>query len=137
MTDEEFLAALESCTLPESEFGHVSHVRAAYLYLRQSDFAGALERIRRAIRNYAAHAGKPDRYHETITVAYVALIQQHICERGDAGGWVAFARENPELFKPDLLSQFYPEAQLASELARRVFLLPGSSPARSGPCAPG
>jgi hypothetical protein len=135
VTDEEFLEALENCTLPESEFGHVGHVHAAYLYLRQSEFTGALERIRRAIRNYAAHCGKPDRYHETITVAYLALIQQHICERGDGGGWAAFARDNSELFKPDLLMQFYPRAQLASELARRVFVLPRSTPPQGGACA--
>ena len=81
MTDQEFLRALESCTLPESQFGHAAHVRAAYLYLQQSDFAGSLDRIRRAIRNYAAHLGKPQRYHETITVAYVALIQEQVFER--------------------------------------------------------
>jgi hypothetical protein len=135
MTDEEFLRALESCTLPESQFGRAAHVRAAYLYLQQSDFAEALNRVGRAIRNYAAHHGKPDRYHETITVAYVALIQQHICERGNSGGWEAFARENSELFKSDLLEQFYPRALLDSEMARRVFLLPRSTPTGSSPCA--
>lgn len=130
MTDQEFLRALESCTLAESQFGHVAHVRAAYLYLRQTDFAGALDRIRRTIRHFATHHGMPDRYHETITVAYVALIQQHICERGNGGGWESFARENPELFDPDLLGQFYPRGQLESEMARRVFLLPRSAPTR-------
>ena len=124
MTDREFLRALESCRLAESEFGHAAHVRAAYLYLQQSDFAVTLDRIRRTIRNYAAHLGKPDRYHETITVAYVALIQEHIVARGSSSGWEAFARENSELFEPDLLGQFYPRALLGSELARKVFLLP-------------
>lgn len=124
MTDQEFLRALENCELLERDFGHAAHVRAAYLYLQVSDFAGALERIRRAIRNYAMHLGKPDRYHETITVAYVALIQQHISERGNAGGWPAFARDNAELFEPDLLQRFYSRAQLDSELARRIFVLP-------------
>jgi predicted metal-dependent hydrolase len=124
MTDEEFLRALESCELPESAFGHAGHVRAAYLYLQRAEFAGALQRIRLAIRNYAGHLGKPNRYHETITVAYLALIQQHMRERGDGGGWTAFARENPELFQPGLLLHFYPQAQLESELAREVFLLP-------------
>jgi hypothetical protein len=135
MTDQEFLRALESCGLPESQFGHVAHVRAAYLYLRQHDFAGALERIRRSIRNFATHLGKPDRYHETITVAYAALIQQHICERGDGGGWESFARENPELFDPNLLGHFYPRGQLESEMARKVFLLPRSTPAGGAACA--
>ena len=50
MNDEDFLRALESCELPEHEFGHVAHVRAAYLYLRGGDFADALERVRRSIR---------------------------------------------------------------------------------------
>jgi hypothetical protein len=72
MTDEEFLRALERCELAERDFGHAAHVRAAYLYLQEGDFVAALDRIRRAIRNYARHLGKPDRYHETITVAYVA-----------------------------------------------------------------
>jgi hypothetical protein len=124
MTDEEFLRALESCELPERDFGHAAHVRAAYLYLLQADFTGALERMRRAIRNYAKHLGQPDRYHETVTVAYVALIQQHLWERGNGGGWTAFARGNPELFQAGLLRRFYPQAQLDSEMARNVFLLP-------------
>jgi len=134
MTDAEFIRALETCALPESEFGHAAHVRATYLYLRSTEFATALARIRRAIRNYAGHLGKLDRYHETITVAYAALIQQHMCERGDGGGWPAFERENADLFQRDLLLQFYPRTQLESELARRVFLLPRPALTRSHAC---
>jgi DNA topoisomerase IB len=127
MTDQEFLRALETCELPESAFRHADHIRAAYLYLQQADFGGALERTRRTIRNYAQHLGKPDRYHETVTVAYLALIQQHLFERGNAGSWVAFARDNPELFQRGLLQQYYPKEQLESEMARKVFLLPRSN----------
>jgi hypothetical protein len=126
MTDGEFLRALEECALPESEFGHLAHVRAAYLYLVAGEFVTALARMRSAIQNYARHLGKTQRYHETVTVAYLALIQQHIVERGDGGGWEEFACENTELLRPDLLLQYYPECQLNSELARRVFLLPRS-----------
>jgi hypothetical protein len=134
MTDDDFLRALESCELPESEFGHAAHVRAAYLYLQEGDFATALARTRRAIRSYAASLGKRDRYHETITVAYVALIQQHICERGNSGGWVAFARDNPELLERSLLRQFYPPEQLDSEMARKIFLLPRAMRIRTDRC---
>jgi hypothetical protein len=124
MSDAQFLQALESCVLPQSEFGHAAHVRAAYLYLRADEFAAALARICRSIRSYAAHLGQPERYHETITVAYAALIQQHLFERGDGGGWAGFARANPELFQADLLRRFYSPAQLESAAARAVFLLP-------------
>jgi len=135
MTDEEFLRALECCTLPESEFGHYAHVRAGYLYLKKSDFAEALDRIRRSIRAYAAHHGKADQYHETVTVAYLALIQQCVFERGDGGGWATFAQSNPELFNPELLGQFYDRDVLESKMARRVFLLPRSKPFRGEPSA--
>jgi hypothetical protein len=131
MTDEAFLKALERCELAESAFGHADHVRAAYLYLKAGDFSNALDRTRRAIRNHAKHLGKADRYHETITVAYLALIQQHIVQRGDSGGWMTFARDNPELLRRDLLREFYSEAQLESELARRVFVLPHPNSAQS------
>lgn len=124
MNDADFLRALESCELPEHEFGHAGHVRAAYLYLQGSDFAAALARIRRSIKAYATRLGKPDRYHETITVAYLALVQQHMFERGDGGGWAAFARDNPELFNKSLLQRFYPPEQLNSDTARNIFLLP-------------
>jgi hypothetical protein len=126
MTDEEFLRALESCTLPESEFGHRAHVRTGYLYLKKSNFAEALVQMRRSICAYATHLGKPDRYHETITIAYLALIQQCIVERGEDGDWATFAQSNPELFNPELLSNFYDRDVLESTLARRLFLLPRS-----------
>jgi hypothetical protein len=126
LTDHEFIQALEGCTLPESQFGHAAHVRAAYLYLRESDFVETLDRMRRAIRNYATHHGKPHRYHETITVAYVALIQQHICERGPGDGWESFARDNAELLDANLLIQFYSRERIESAMARKIFLLPRS-----------
>jgi hypothetical protein len=124
--DGDFIRALESCTLCEQEFNHAGHVRAAYLYLQSGDFAQALTRLRRSIRNYAGSLGKPDRYHETITVAYLALIQQLLCERGDGGGWSGFARDAPELFEPNLLLKFYSKSQLDSPLARKIFVLPGA-----------
>ena len=124
MTDGEFLSALEQCRLPATEFGHLAHVRAAYLYLQAGEFATALGRMRCAIRNYARHLGKADRYHETMTVAYLALIQQHIAERGSGLCWEDFLRGNADLVQPGLLLQYYPQVQLNCELARRVFLLP-------------
>jgi hypothetical protein len=126
--DEVFLQALETCVLPEVDFRHAAHVRAAYLYLRAGSFASALPRLQRTIRAYASSLGRPDRYHETITVAYLALIQQHIAERGDGGGWDGFERDNPELFDRNLLLHFYSRSQLESGLARRLFLLPDPQP---------
>jgi len=131
MTDAQFIAALEACTLPAGEFGHAAHVRAAYLYLRQGSFGEAIDRTGTAIRRYATSLGRPDRYHDTITVGYLALIRQRICERGDGGGWAGFAAANPDLLEQDLLLGYFPRSQLDSPLARQVFVLPQPAEARS------
>jgi hypothetical protein len=124
MNDTEFLAALEQCTLEERSFGHAAHVRAAYLYLRSSEFETALVRMRGALRRYVTVLGKANRYHETITVASLALIRQRLFERGDGGDWPGFALQNPDLLDRNFLLRFYPKAQLESELSREIFLLP-------------
>ena len=124
MTDDVFLAGLERATLPEAEFRHADHVRAAYLYLVRHGFAGAVDRLSTALRGYAAARGKPGRYHETVTVAFLALINERLHEAGDGGSWPGFRRANSDLFEPGLLGRYYPPAVLASETARAVFLLP-------------
>ena len=128
MTDGEFLAALERCDLPAEQFDHAAHIRAGYLYLRAAPFAEALGRIGAAIRRYATHLGKPDKYHETVTVAFLALIEQHRCERGDPGDWAAFARANPDLLAKDVLLGYYDQRELDSPMARRTFVLPRQCP---------
>lgn len=97
MDDDEFLRALESCRLPAEEFGHAAHVRAAYLYLRRAAFEAALGDMRRSLQRYVAHLGKPDRYDDVMTAAYMRLIERRLAERGDAGGWAAFVGENADL----------------------------------------
>ena len=134
-TDGEFLAALEACTLPASAFRHADHLRAAYLYLRAGSFADAVARMTTALRRYAASQGKPERYHETITVAYLALINQHLHERGDGGGWESFRRDNPALLDRRLLQHYYRPETLGSARARQVFLLGEYAPQPYGAVA--
>ena len=123
MTDAEFLAALEAATLPEADFNHAGHVRAAWLYLRQGFFPEALTKMGGALRNYAAARGKPDRYHETMTVAFLALINERLRLRGDGGDWRGFLEQNHDLLDRRLLTHYYRPETLASPAARRVFIL--------------
>jgi hypothetical protein len=124
MTDEEFLAVLERCELAAEAFTHAAHLRAGYLCLRAGGFDAALGRMRSAIQRYAAHLGKPDKYHETITVAYLTLIHQRLSEGGEARDWASFQEQNPDLLERDLLLRHYRRSELESDLARRVFILP-------------
>ena len=122
MTDQELLESLEACTLPPAAFRHRDHLRAAWAYLERMSFGAALDRMRLSLQRYAAGQGHPGRYHETLTVAYMSLVQAHRIVR-PGGNWDEFAMLNPELFEPDLVSRYYDRATLESPLARRIFVL--------------
>jgi hypothetical protein len=86
----------------------------------------ALERFCGGLRRVAQAAGKPERYHETITWAYLLLINERMERSGRDLSWEEFARRNPDLlrWKPSVLEAYYSAEDLASDLARRVFVLP-------------
>lgn len=124
MTDDDFLARLEDGTLPAEAFRHRDHLRAGFLYVHRHGFAGAIAAMAGALRSFAAAKGKPGLYHETITVAFVALINRHYAADDGGGDFETFALRHPDLFAPGLLDRFYPAGQLRSAEARAVFVLP-------------
>jgi hypothetical protein len=77
------------------------------------------------LKAYAASLGKAERYHETITHAYFFLIRERVA-RGRVENWDDFAQQNPDLlqWKDGILTRFYREETLKSDLARSVFLFP-------------
>ena len=121
--DDAFLEAFRTCALPLSGFDHRAHVRTGYLYVTRHGLGLAIERFGKDLRAFAASHGKNGLYHETITVAFLALINERIATGGDRG-WDAFAAANPDLFQKNSLAPFYAPEELASPEARRVFKLP-------------
>jgi hypothetical protein len=127
MTDPDFLRAFETATLPPGSFHHRDHVRAAWLCLRHAPTpVEGLERFVSGLRRFAAAAGKPELYHETITWAFLLLIRERMAVAASDESFDAFAARNADLFqwKPSVLDRYYKKKTLASERARAVFLLP-------------
>jgi hypothetical protein len=125
MNDHEFVERFEACTLPEDAFHHRDHVRLAYLYLCWLPPLEALARFTTGIKRFAASLGKADRYHETITWAYLLLIHERL-QRDPADDFETFARANPDLlaWHPSVLDSYYRPDTLRSDLARRAFVMP-------------
>jgi len=123
MSDDEFLAAFEATTLPLAAFDHRAHVRAGYLYLTRLGLGSAIDRFGKTLRAFATAHGKGGLYHETITVAFLALINEHIARSG-AADWESFAAANPDLLDRNCLKHFYAPEELAAPEARAVFMLP-------------
>ena len=121
-----FLHAFETGTLAEEDFRHRDHIRAAWLLLHEGPPAAALQRFSEALKRFAAAHGKSGLYHETITWAYLLLINERMERGGRHRSWQNFASANADLltWRPSILQEYYRAETLGSDLARRVFLLP-------------
>src|SRR5438876_8997687 len=115
------------------QFHHSDHVRMAFEYLFRYPALEALGRFSDVLRRFAAAQGKPHLYHETITWAYVLIIRQRMAQSANQE-WDEFARNNPDLFvwKKGILSRYYSEEVLKSDLARKVFIFPDKQERRIG-----
>jgi hypothetical protein len=119
----EELRAFETGALEPAKFPHAEHIRLAYEMLGRHSFGEAIDRFSRGLKLLAAKAGRPQIYHETMTVAFLALInERRAC--GKAQTWPEFRTRNADLFSKRCLQNWYTAEQLASDLARRTFCLP-------------
>ena len=132
MTGAELIQQFESGATPADTFHHVEHVRLAFEYLCRLPPLEALERFSDALKRFAAAQGKAQRYHETITWAYLLLIRERMARAGCAQTREEFAEHNPDLlvWKGGVLATLYRPETLDSDLARHTFVLPDR-----GPCA--
>jgi len=125
MTNGELIRRFETDAVPENSFHHADHVRLAYAYLSEYPVLEALEKFASALKRFAAARGKTQLYNETITFAYLFLIHERMV-RSEVVQWEEFASQNPDLlvWKNGVLTGYYREDTLRSDLARRVFVLP-------------
>ena len=123
-------AELERFVRGESDAGnfpHREHVRMAFEMLRRHDFVETAWLYSRALRLMTARAGKPEAFNQTTTIAFLSLIAERM-ERSGAPDFAAFARAHPEMLDKRALSRWYRPEQLATEIARRTFVLPEPAP---------
>jgi CDP-diacylglycerol--glycerol-3-phosphate 3-phosphatidyltransferase len=125
MNNQELIERFESDAVPESSFHHADHVRLAFAYLCEYPVLQALDKFAAALKRYATARGKSQLYNETVTHAYFFLIRERMARSGGED-WDEFAARNADLltWKNGILSRYYHEATLQSDLARSVFLFP-------------
>jgi len=130
MTGEKLIKQFEDGTTPADTFHHADHVRLAFEYLRRYTVLEALEKFSSALKRFAAAQGKAQRYHETITWAYLLLIRDRIARAGCTQTWEEFAGRNADLlvWKGGVLTRLYQQETLDSDLARGTFVLPDLRP---------
>ncbi|HTX05613.1 MAG TPA: hypothetical protein VMD06_07275 [Steroidobacteraceae bacterium] len=110
-----------------SAFPHREHVRMGFEMLRRHDFAEAVFHYSKTLQAMARRAGKPQAFHQTVTLAFLSLIGERM-DFGHYRDFDSFALENADLLDKSALARWYPAERLATDTARRTFLLP--APAR-------
>jgi hypothetical protein len=126
MTDDEFMARFEECTLNKETFHHADHVRMGFLYLCRYPALEALQRFSTSLARFATAIGKPEIYNETVTWAFLLLIHERMVRAGTTQTWTQFAAANKDLlsWEENILKKYYREETLRSDLAKSVFLFP-------------
>lgn len=108
-------------------FGHREHVHLTWLAVRRCGVPTAIGLVSEGIRQTARYAGAPQKYHETVSRAWVELVGHHARENGERD-FATFADRNPALFDKRLLTRFYRPATLASSRAKTRWVEPDLTP---------
>lgn len=129
LSDADFLHAFESCTLPATSWTHIAHVRLAWLRLNQHPYETALESVRLGIQSYNnAVLKKEGAYHETITVAFMRLVNE--AKHNGVKHFADLETRHPALLdrKLSALLEHYSRDRLFSAEARSGYIEPDLKP---------
>jgi hypothetical protein len=127
-TDDEFLRAFEDLSFPADLFHHREHIRVAWLCLKSSDATHAAERMAAGIRRFAGHHGATQKYHHTITLAWVRLVAAAMVETPEENAFEQFLGVHPELGDKNLLAKYYSNELLQTAAAREGWVEPDRQP---------
>jgi len=128
LEDDNFLARLEAADLPADSYNHRSHIRTGFLYVERYGFEGAVKRMRETLVRFTIAVGAEGKYHETITVAFLDLINQRLAIQSH-NDWQSFLEANPDLLEGAILLKYYEADVLNSDLARSSYIPPTASAA--------
>ena len=124
MTDVELTRAFERGEIANESFHHLSHLQVAWVYLSESSSLDeATSKMRRTLRGFTASAGKPEKYHETITRFWLHLLAGlRAVESNKTLKQVLQA--HPRLLEKSFPLAYYSPERLFSDKARTSWIEP-------------
>jgi len=127
MSDVEMTRALERGEIAKENFHHASHLHVAWVYLSETTSVDqASARMRNTLRRFAASVGKPEKYHETITLFWVRLLA--LAREASGETLEKLVAANPQLLEKSFPLAYYSRERLFSDKARTRWLEPDLKP---------
>jgi hypothetical protein len=126
--DPELAAVLPGITGPAGEFRHRQHINLAFYAVQRHGMPEAVDMICGWIQQIAAYERAPQKYHHTVSRAWVELVAHHAAADPDCADFDVFAERNPALLDKRLLGKHYRSSTLAAGPARRDWVEPDLLP---------
>jgi hypothetical protein len=124
--DQSFIDAFESGRLPNAAFHHRDHVRLSWLYLRRGGPASGSRAVLDGIRHFAVVHGAADRFHVTLTLFWVKLVQHLIDTYPGAPTFDDLVTHFPRVLDKSLVYKHYSPEHLGA--GRQNWLQPDLRP---------
>jgi len=124
MTDDDFVTAFLSGSLPKSQFHHRDHLRLTWVLVRLTGEEQAMKRVTSGIRYFATQHGQAEKYHETMTRFWVLLVGHMVAARPDLTTFDEFLAAFPMLLDKDLPYHHWRRETMLSPDARAHWVEP-------------
>jgi hypothetical protein len=125
MNDVEFLVAFEAGTL--ESFRHRDHIRMCWLYLRRHGPEKGAPAVTEGIKRFAVVKGATGLFHETLTRAWLRLVEAAL-RQTPAGDFDAFVARHPQLADKETVYRHYRRETIAGAPARARWVEPDLAP---------
>ena len=122
LTDDELVQGFEAGTLPA--FPHADHVRLTIVYLALHGREETRRKMLEGLARFATAKGQPEKFHVTMTHAWVDLIDAARTAHPDAPDAATLVGACPELLDRNALLRFYSRERLHSVDARERWMPP-------------
>lgn len=96
LSDAQFIAQLESCSLDPTLFTHEAHLRLAWINIKSHGIEKAVELTQHQIVSYVQHLGANDKYNATLTVAATRAVY-HFMLKVNTWSFEEFIAKAPQL----------------------------------------
>ena len=127
MSAAEFDDLLARVTAEAGRFGHREHLRLTWIAVTGHGVPAAIDLVGDGIRRTARYAGAPQKYHATVSRAWVEIVGRHAAEAAGPD-FDAFLARCPDLLDKRLLARHYRSSTLASTAARTGWVPPDLRP---------
>jgi hypothetical protein len=125
--NRDFDALMAEVMTGADRFGHRQHIQLTWLAVRRYGTRAAIALVSDGIQRTARYAGAPQKYHATVSRAWVELVGHHV-EGGDDADFDAFLARCPALLDKRLLARHYRSSTLARPEARSGWVAPDLKP---------